>query len=113
MSFGILFLVRYLQGVTGSSQLPLLIGLLVGGFGLVIGAGVLQQYFKAAARSVLEPEPRASVGGSYPNETYRPTRSRSDRGTSRPHRSFNVACTRSIPGPSSTARSARAIRSSQ
>lgn len=56
VGFGILLLVRYLQGVSPSTQLPLLIGLLVAGFGLVIGAGVLQQYFKAlAARSVLEP----------------------------------------------------------
>jgi putative membrane protein len=56
VSFGILFLVRYLQGVSGQTALPLLIGLLVGGFGLVVGAGVLQQYFKAlAARAVLEP----------------------------------------------------------
>ena len=56
VSFGIVLLVGYLQGITGSNQLPLLIGLLVAGFGLVIGAGVLQQYFKAlAARTVLEP----------------------------------------------------------
>ncbi|MCI4338867.1 MAG: DUF373 family protein [Thermoplasmata archaeon] len=56
VSFGILLLVRYLQGVSGSSELPILIGLLVAGFGLVIGAGVLQQYFKAlAARPISEP----------------------------------------------------------
>jgi len=58
VSFGILLLVRYLQGVSGPTALPLLLALLVGGFGLVIGAGVLQQYFKAlAARAVLEPAP--------------------------------------------------------
>jgi putative membrane protein len=50
VSFGIVYLVRYLEGVAGASQLPLLAGLLVSGFGLVIGAGVLQQYFKAVAR---------------------------------------------------------------
>jgi putative membrane protein len=56
VSFGSLLLVLYLQGVTPVAELPLLIGLLVGGFGLVIGAGVLQQYFKAlAARAVSEP----------------------------------------------------------
>jgi putative membrane protein len=46
VSFGIIYLVRYLEGVIGPSTLPLLAGLLVLGFGLVVGAGVLQQYFK-------------------------------------------------------------------
>ena len=56
VSFGILYLVRYLQGVSGPAQLPLLVALLIGGFGLVIGAGALQQYLKALqARTVLEP----------------------------------------------------------
>ncbi|HTZ62253.1 MAG TPA: DUF373 family protein [Thermoplasmata archaeon] len=56
VSFGILLLVQYLQGVSPATQLPVMVGLLVAGFGLVIGAGVLQQYFKsAAARAVLEP----------------------------------------------------------
>jgi putative membrane protein len=49
VSFGILFLVQYLEGVGGPSLLPILLGLLVAGFGLVVGAGVLQQYFKALA----------------------------------------------------------------
>ncbi len=56
VTFGILSLVLYLQGVNSSTQLPLTIGFLVAGFGLIIGAGVLQQYFKSlAARTVLEP----------------------------------------------------------
>jgi putative membrane protein len=56
VSFGIVYLMRYLQGVSGPSQLPFLIALLLAGFGLVIGAGVLQQYLKAlAARAVVEP----------------------------------------------------------
>jgi putative membrane protein len=56
VSFGILYLVRYLQGGAGPAELPLLVGLLIGGFGLVIGAGALQQYLKSlAARSVIDP----------------------------------------------------------
>jgi putative membrane protein len=50
VSYGIVFLVRYLGGIERTAQLPLLAGLIVSGFGLIIGAGVLQQYFKAAAR---------------------------------------------------------------
>jgi len=50
VSYGIVFLVRYLEGITPPTQVPLLIGLIATGFGLVIGAGVLQQYFKAVAR---------------------------------------------------------------
>jgi putative membrane protein len=48
--YGIVFLVRYLQGITAATDIPLLVGLIASGFGLVIGAGVLQQYFKAVAR---------------------------------------------------------------
>ncbi len=50
VSFGIVYLVRYLEGVARPWQVPLLAGLIVAGFGLVIGAGVLQQHFRAAAR---------------------------------------------------------------
>jgi putative membrane protein len=50
LSYGIVYLVRYLDGFTPVAELPLLIGLIATGFGLMIGAGVLQQYFKAAAR---------------------------------------------------------------
>ena len=50
VSFGIVYLVRYLEGIARPSQLPLLAGLIVAGFGLVIGAGVLQQYFRSSAR---------------------------------------------------------------
>ncbi len=56
VSSGILQLVQYLQGVSGQGKLPILLVLLAAGFGLVIGAGVLQQYLKSlAARTVLEP----------------------------------------------------------
>jgi putative membrane protein len=47
LSFGILYLVRYLEGVSPSWDVPLVVGLIVAGFGLEVGAGVLQQYFKA------------------------------------------------------------------
>jgi putative membrane protein len=47
LTFGILFLVRYLEGVSPSAQVPLVVGLIVAGFGLEVGAGVLQQYLKA------------------------------------------------------------------
>ncbi len=50
LSYGIVYLVRYLDGFTPVAELPLLIGLIATGFGLMIGAGALQQYFKAAAR---------------------------------------------------------------
>jgi putative membrane protein len=50
LSYGIVYLVRYLEGFTPVAELPLLIGLIAMGFGLMIGAGALQQYFKAAAR---------------------------------------------------------------
>ncbi len=50
VSYGIVFLVRYLQGITPATQLPFLIGLIATGFGLGIGAGALQQYFKLVAR---------------------------------------------------------------
>ncbi len=54
VSYGIVYLVRFLEGVERASQLPLLVGLVVSGFGLIIGAGVLQQYFKAAARRAVD-----------------------------------------------------------
>jgi putative membrane protein len=56
VSYGITYLVQFLEGIAKPTELPLLAGLIVTGFGLVIGAGVLQQYFKAAARrSLAEP----------------------------------------------------------
>jgi putative membrane protein len=51
VSYGIVFLVRYLEGITPPARVPFLIGLIVGGFALVIGAGVIQQHFKTAART--------------------------------------------------------------
>jgi putative membrane protein len=57
LSYGIVYLVRYLEGAVGSDQLSILLALLVSGFGLLIGAGGLSQYWKAAAR---RPTPPAS-----------------------------------------------------
>ena len=59
VSYGITYLVQFLEGIAKPTELPLLAGLIVTGFGLVIGAGVLQQYFKAAARRTLA-EPTTS-----------------------------------------------------
>ncbi len=56
VSYGIVFLVRYLQGITPATQIPFIVGLIATGFGLGIGAGILQQYFKAVARRTV-PEP--------------------------------------------------------
>jgi putative membrane protein len=50
VSYGIVFLVRYLEGTAPVPQLAITVALIVAGFALVIGAGVLQQYFKSAAR---------------------------------------------------------------
>jgi putative membrane protein len=56
LSYGIVYLVRYLEGLVISADVPLLVASIVGGLGLVIGAGVLQQYFKAVARrAVVDP----------------------------------------------------------
>lgn len=55
VSYGLVFLVRYLQGTTSAAEIPLLAGLIVTGFGLVIGAGVIQQRFKSAARGPVPP----------------------------------------------------------
>lgn len=58
VSYGIVYLVRYLQpvGTAPSPQLALIIALIATGFGFGIGAGVLQQYFKAVARRAV-PDP--------------------------------------------------------
>jgi putative membrane protein len=58
LSLGILYLVRYLEGVSPSAQVPLLVGLIVAGFGLEVGAGVLQQYLKGL---VAPPSPEPSA----------------------------------------------------
>jgi len=56
VSYGIVFLVRYLEKTSPIPQLALVIGLIATGFGLVIGAGVLQQYFRSAAqRAIADP----------------------------------------------------------
>jgi putative membrane protein len=56
VSYGIIYLARYLEGTTPAPQLALIIALIATGFGLGIGAGVLQQYFKAVARRAV-PDP--------------------------------------------------------
>ncbi|MCI4365403.1 MAG: DUF373 family protein [Thermoplasmata archaeon] len=60
LSAGIVYLVRYLEGAVSSSQLPELIALLAVGFGLLIGAGGLSQYWKAVARRAAPPETTSS-----------------------------------------------------
>ncbi|HTT45689.1 MAG TPA: DUF373 family protein [Thermoplasmata archaeon] len=56
VSYGIIYLVRYLENTPPIPQLALVIGLIAAGFGLGIGAGVLQQYFRSVARrSVPDP----------------------------------------------------------
>ena len=53
--YGIVFLLRYLQGLAGIAQVPFLAGLIVTGLGLVIGAGMIHQHFRSAARAAAEP----------------------------------------------------------
>ncbi len=60
VSYGIVLLFRLLEGITGSPAIPLLVGVIVTGLGLVIGAGVIQQYFKASARRLVPPPPTVS-----------------------------------------------------
>jgi putative membrane protein len=50
LSYGILDLVRALEGALPTDQLVLWVGFIVVGFGLLLGAGVLQQYWKIVAR---------------------------------------------------------------
>ncbi len=54
VSYGIVYLLRYLQGLAGLAQVPFLAGLIVTGLGLVIGAGMIHQHFRSAARSAAE-----------------------------------------------------------
>jgi len=57
VSYGIVYLVRYLEGTTPAPQLALIIALIASGFGLGIGAGVLQQHFRAVARRTVADSP--------------------------------------------------------
>ncbi len=57
LSYGTVFLVRYLEGITHLPQVPFLAGLIVTGLGLVIGAGMIQQHFRALARAGVPPPP--------------------------------------------------------
>ena len=56
VSYGIIYLVRYLENTPPIPQLVLVIALIATGFGLGIGAGVLQQYFRSTARQAV-PDP--------------------------------------------------------
>jgi putative membrane protein len=47
LSYGLLFLVRYLEGLSGSAQLLFIIGTIILGLGIVIGANVLYQYLRS------------------------------------------------------------------
>jgi putative membrane protein len=53
VSFGIVYLLRYLEGQLLPPAIPLIAGLIVTGLGLVIGAGMIQQYFRAVARRAM------------------------------------------------------------
>ena len=55
VSYGIVYLVRYLEGLAPVSQVPFLAGLIVTGLGLVIGAGMIHQHFRSLARSSAPP----------------------------------------------------------
>jgi len=55
VSYGIVYLVRYLQGLATLSQIPVPAGLIVTGLGLVIGAGLIHQHFRSASRAAAEP----------------------------------------------------------
>jgi putative membrane protein len=50
LSFGILDLVRYLESALPAGNLTELIVYIGAGFGLILGAGVLQQYWRSVAR---------------------------------------------------------------
>ncbi len=47
VSYGIVFTVEFLEGVLAAGTLPLIVSTLIAGLALVIGAGVLQQYFRS------------------------------------------------------------------
>ncbi len=60
VSYGIVYIVEFLENVLQAGTLPLIVGVLVGGLVLVIGAGVLQQHF----RSSIPVEERATTAAS-------------------------------------------------
>jgi putative membrane protein len=47
MSYGVIYLVQYLENLRTAAGLPLTIGFVLLGLGLVIAAGILQQHFKS------------------------------------------------------------------
>jgi putative membrane protein len=57
LCYGLVYLVEYLEGLFGQTQLLVTIGLIVTGLGIVIGANVLYQYQRAR-------RPLSGVGGS-------------------------------------------------
>ncbi|MCI4369138.1 MAG: DUF373 family protein [Thermoplasmata archaeon] len=46
LSYGLVYLVEYLEGLQYPSQLPFIVGAVVLGLGLITGAGILSQYLK-------------------------------------------------------------------
>ena len=62
VSYGILFTVEYLEGLIVPATLPLVVSVIVGGLALIIGAGVLSQYFKARAAARIAEAAAVSPG---------------------------------------------------
>jgi len=55
VSYGIVYLVRYLQNLAPVTQVPFLAALIITGLGLVIGAGMIHQHFRSLARAAAPP----------------------------------------------------------
>lgn len=51
VSYGIVYIVEYLEGLVGPGDLPLIISAILAGLAMVIGAAVLSQYLKSHATS--------------------------------------------------------------
>jgi putative membrane protein len=54
LSYGILFLLKYLESILPSSQLPLVIGFFVVGLALIVTAGVMNQYLKSRGQAATD-----------------------------------------------------------
>ena len=118
LSFGILDLVRYLESAYPSSNLTQLIAQIGVGFGLILGAGALQQVLEVGrpARAQRRADERLTTAGKrpYPSSgTTAATRCKWASGTSSPVFSRRVDRTASRPGVTSAALRASVARSSQ